>query len=194
MMLDLKMNNHSFLSPSSVFRDSASARLSTAMAKKTFSRMSEQRVPWRFSTINHRRISLVFPLSPPPEQTFIIKKLPWKLKFKHDSNSNRCLWQDTVSTDKEDDEVEAHNHPAGWRTSVGHDSIVHDGVPVFSRQDLKSIMLTVMRQLSELQEDWDNIWHKCTTTNTDFSHWHCSSTFTKNLQNKRHHKKVLIRC
>lgn len=33
--------SHSFLSPSSVLRDSASAKLSTAIAKKTFSRISE---------------------------------------------------------------------------------------------------------------------------------------------------------
>ena len=48
--------------------------------------------------------------------------------------------EDTVSTDEEDDEVKAHNHPRGRRAPVRHDAIVHHSVPIFSGQDLKSVM------------------------------------------------------
>lgn len=44
--------------------------------------------------------------------------------------------QDTVSTDEEDDEVKAHDHPRRRRASVCHDPIIHNSVPVFSSQDL----------------------------------------------------------
>lgn len=38
------LDGHPFLSPSSVLRDSASAKLSTAIAKKTLSRMSDHKI------------------------------------------------------------------------------------------------------------------------------------------------------
>lgn len=44
--------------------------------------------------------------------------------------------KDTVSTDKEDDEVDAHHHVGEDRPPVRHDAVVHHGVPVFPRQDL----------------------------------------------------------
>lgn len=49
------------------------------------------------------------------------------------------LTEDTVSADEEDDEVKAHDHPRRGRASVRHDPIVHNSVPVFSSQDLKSM-------------------------------------------------------
>lgn len=51
--------------------------------------------------------------------------------------------EDTVSTDEEDDEVKAHNHPRGGRATVRHDPIIHNSVPVFSSQDLKSIIILI---------------------------------------------------
>lgn len=45
--------------------------------------------------------------------------------------------KDTVTADEEDDEVNAHHHVGEDGPPVGHDAVVHDGVPVFSREDLK---------------------------------------------------------
>lgn len=46
------------------------------------------------------------------------------------------LFKDTVSTDKEDNEVDADENTRHARSSVSHDAIVHDSVPVLTRQDL----------------------------------------------------------
>lgn len=42
------------------------------------------------------------------------------------------LWQDTVSADEEDDEVDADQHAREGRSTVRHDAVVHHRVPVFS--------------------------------------------------------------
>lgn len=43
---------------------------------------------------------------------------------------------DTVATDEQNDEINAHEHPRVGRAAVGHDPAVHHGVPVLARQDL----------------------------------------------------------
>lgn len=48
------------------------------------------------------------------------------------------LWQDTVPTDEEDDEVDADQHAREGRPAIRHDAIVHHRVPVLSCQDLCS--------------------------------------------------------
>ena len=45
--------------------------------------------------------------------------------------------KDTVTTDEEDDEVNADNHPWKHGASVRHDAVIHDDVPVLTRQDLQ---------------------------------------------------------
>lgn len=44
--------------------------------------------------------------------------------------------QDTVSTDEEDDEINADHHSRGCWTAIRHDPIVHHRIPVFSCQNL----------------------------------------------------------
>lgn len=44
--------------------------------------------------------------------------------------------KDTVTTDKEDDKVNAHNHVGEDRPSVRHNAVVHHSVPVLSGEDL----------------------------------------------------------
>lgn len=45
--------------------------------------------------------------------------------------------KDTVSTDKENNEVDGDQDAGNDRPSIGHDSIVHDGCPVLSCEDLR---------------------------------------------------------
>ena len=45
---------------------------------------------------------------------------------------------DTVSDDKENDEVDADHDAREGRPSVGQDAVIHDGVPVLSSQHLKT--------------------------------------------------------
>jgi len=49
-----------------------------------------------------------------------------------------CL-KDTVSTDVEDDEIDADQNAWEGRASIGQDAVVHDGVPAFSCQHLAHI-------------------------------------------------------
>lgn len=44
--------------------------------------------------------------------------------------------RDTIATDEKDDEINTHEHPGVGRSPVGHDPVVHHGVPVFTGQDL----------------------------------------------------------
>lgn len=46
--------------------------------------------------------------------------------------------KDTVTTDKEDDKVNAHHHVGEDGASISHDAVVHHSVPVFSSEDLKA--------------------------------------------------------
>lgn len=46
-------------------------------------------------------------------------------------------WEkDTVTTDEEDDKVNAHDHVWEDGSSVRHDAVIHHGVPVLSGEDL----------------------------------------------------------
>lgn len=49
----------------------------------------------------------------------------------------QTLEKDTVTTDEEDDEVNAHHHVGEDGTSVRHDAVVHHSVPVLSSEDLR---------------------------------------------------------
>lgn len=50
---------------------------------------------------------------------------------------NHLLRKDTVAADEEDDKVNAHHHVGEDGTAVGHDAVVHHGVPVLTGQNLK---------------------------------------------------------
>lgn len=43
---------------------------------------------------------------------------------------------DTVAADEENDEIDAHQHPWEEGAAIGHDTIIHDHIPVLARQDL----------------------------------------------------------
>lgn len=95
------------------------ARLSTAMARNTFNRMSgvssgykdgEAACLWSA----HVPIILPQPCHDPASQ---------------DS-------EDTVAADEEDDEVHAYQHPWEEGAAIGHDTIIHDHIPVLTCQDL----------------------------------------------------------
>lgn len=58
--------------------------------------------------------------------------------------------KDTVATDEEDDKVNANHHVGEDGASVGHDAVVHDGIPVFSGQNLE-------RQREELAEHRESL-------------------------------------
>lgn len=45
--------------------------------------------------------------------------------------------KDTVTTNEEDDEVDTDDHPRRGRAAVGHNAVIHHGVPVFPCQDLR---------------------------------------------------------
>lgn len=47
--------------------------------------------------------------------------------------------KDTVSTDKEDDEVDGNQDAWKHGPSIGHNSIIHDVCPLLSCQDLQGI-------------------------------------------------------
>lgn len=93
--------------------DSASARLSTAMAKNTFSRISAVFLwsRFRFSTVR------LFVYTCPPIYTFFANS--WKEK-------------DTITAYKENDEVETGEHAEARNTAVRSNPIVHNGVPIFA--------------------------------------------------------------
>lgn len=44
--------------------------------------------------------------------------------------------EDTVATDEENDEIDTHQHPWEKGAAIGHDTIIHDHIPVLARQDL----------------------------------------------------------
>lgn len=44
--------------------------------------------------------------------------------------------KDTVATDKEDDKVHTDDHPGKNGTTVRHDTVIHDYIPVLTSQDL----------------------------------------------------------
>lgn len=96
------------------------ARLSTAMARNTFNRMSGVS-----SGCKGWRSGLPVDHSGPP-----IHSPPCHHPAPQAS-------EDTVATDEEDDEVDAHQHPWEEGATVGHDTIIHDHVPVLARQDLR---------------------------------------------------------
>lgn len=138
----------SFSSSSSFWADvrlSASARLSTAMAKKTFSRISVQ---WgdvkEVADSSDHQCSWMQTI---PLRYVNNKQLFWTWNILNSQLSsflqihNRLLggllcwtklWQDTVSADEEDDKVDADQHAReGWST-ICHDAIIHHRVPVLS--------------------------------------------------------------
>lgn len=51
--------------------------------------------------------------------------------------SAKTLEKDTVTTDKEDDKVNAHHHVGEDRPSVCHNAVVHHSVPVLSGENLQ---------------------------------------------------------
>lgn len=65
--------------------------------------------------------------------------------------------KDTVTTDEEDDEVHADDHPRKHGASVRHDAIVHHHVPVFTCQDLHKHTRTHTHQ--------DHVWHHRSSIN-----------------------------
>lgn len=50
---------------------------------------------------------------------------------------NQITAKDTVTTDEEDDEVNAHHHVGEDWPSICHDAIIHHSVPVLSSEDLQ---------------------------------------------------------
>lgn len=99
------------------------ARLSTAMARNTFNSMSGVSSGckgWRSS------LPVDCPDSPihhPPTPRCYHPTLPQGSK-------------DTVAADEENDEIDAHQHPWEEGATISHDTIIHDHVPVLTRQDL----------------------------------------------------------
>jgi len=55
----------------------------------------------------------------------------------HQTVGARAPREDTVTTDKEDDEVNADHHVGEDRPPVGHNAVVHHSVPVLSSEDLQ---------------------------------------------------------
>lgn len=94
------------------------ARLSTAMARNTFNRMSgvsSGYKGWRSSLlVDHPDPSTHPTCHHPAPQGF----------------------EDTVAADEENDEIDAHQHPWEEGATVSHDPIIHDHVPVLTCQDL----------------------------------------------------------
>lgn len=45
--------------------------------------------------------------------------------------------KDTVTANKEDDKVNAHDHVWEYWSPIGHDAIVHDSIPVLSSKNLQ---------------------------------------------------------
>lgn len=94
------------------------ARLSTAMARNTFNRMSgvsSGYKRWRSSLlVDHPDPSIHPTCQHPAPQVF----------------------KDTVAADEENDEIDAHQHPWEEGAAISHDTIIHDHIPVLTRQDL----------------------------------------------------------
>lgn len=53
--------------------------------------------------------------------------------------NSSSLFQDTIAADKEDDEVDADEDAGHGGSSVSHDAIVHDGIPVLTCQNLREV-------------------------------------------------------
>lgn len=101
-------------------RLSASPRLSTAMAKNTFKRMTNKS--------SGKQICTFF-------QCCHFQCWCYTVHVNHRSNVNIC--KDTVSTDIQDDEINAdENSWESWST-MSHNTIVHDGIPLLPSQDLE---------------------------------------------------------
>lgn len=128
----------SSFSASSV-RLSASARLSTAIAKKTFNRISEKR---RVKVITHLIDShshvykviynshiqqIRHNLSLSPTTDFPSPLFP---------PCNKVKVKDTVAADEENDKVDAHENSDGVDTAKWVDALVHDLVPILTCQNL----------------------------------------------------------
>lgn len=90
------------------------AKLSTAIAKKTFSRMSDPSV---------KELDLFA-----SSWDDIYTELGFKVVLEK---------KDTVTTDKEDDEVHANHHVREDRPAIRHDAVIHHGVPVLSGENLQ---------------------------------------------------------
>lgn len=73
--------------------------------------------------------------------------LCWELKdhLFEPPDSCQAAGEDTVTADEEDDEVDAHHHVGEDRAAVRHDAVVHDGVPVFSGEDLQGERGQILR-------------------------------------------------
>lgn len=111
-------------------RLSASPRLSTAMAKNTFKRMT-----------NHSS-------GKQPLKMFKHCHHYWCLHEYGRSNIN--IWKDTVSTDIQNDEINADkNSWESWST-MSHNTIVHDGIPLLPSQNLGK--KTIFRMWSSIKK------------------------------------------
>lgn len=123
-------------------KDSASARLSTAMARKTFSRMTE----WQGS----QRLLLFY--------CHFIRNCcfqGWSWVLAWDTNTGK----DTISTDKKDDEVDADQDTRHAGSFMSHDAVIHHGVPVLTSQNLKRIHFnTKVLQIFQIIFNFRIIW------------------------------------
>lgn len=97
------------------------ARLSTAMARNTFSRMSAVS-----SGCKDEEVSC---LCAAQAHTLTLLTLTSLYALPESS-------EDTVATDEEDDEINTHQHPWEEGTTVGHDTVIHDYIPILTSQDL----------------------------------------------------------
>lgn len=119
--------------------DSASARLSTAMAKKTFSRISAivlvkerlTRIEMCLSRVMSLILCTLWSVNIVGRriewrmENYVIGRGPWLFAYFHDK-------KDTVTAYKENDEIETGEHAKACNTAIGSNSIVHNGVPIFA--------------------------------------------------------------
>lgn len=117
-------------------------------------RDSRERLSWGWSQ-HYLPLSLVVPVSPLARLSTAMARNTFNRMSGVSSGCKGCLWtthvplptyppqqsspprlKDTVATDEEDDEIDAHQHPWEEGATVGHDTIIHDHVPVLARQYL----------------------------------------------------------
>lgn len=132
---------------------SAPAKLSTAIAKKTFSRMSERTLvkapiwPGKWTPLHSQATYSI------NVKRLVVSKFNGDLVAKHNMQFclskyikllYSCLYtvgsvlKDTVTTDEENDKIQTHNHTRKHRASIRRNSIIHHHVPVLTCQNLRT--------------------------------------------------------
>ncbi len=98
------------------------AKLSTAIAKKTFSKMSgwQSQGPETRLQIQEQPYGKVNQY----ENMELIDHQMYSIHISH--------WKDTVTTDEKNDKVNRDNHIGKHWSTIRHDAIIHDRVPVLS--------------------------------------------------------------